>query len=73
MDADGWKVAIRLTPTDAKTEDIYLKGTVASFSLRLEIGGSNGKWKQELLLWPESRIQGSDRETKDKIDGLEKN
>jgi hypothetical protein len=70
---DEWKVVIQLTPTDRKTESIYLKGSVTSFSLRLEIGGSNGKWKQGLLLWPESRIQGSDRETKDKIDKLEKN
>ena len=70
---DGWKVVISLTPTDPNAESIYLNGHVALFSLRLEIGSPKGKWKQELLLWPESRIQASDRETKDKIDKLEKN
>jgi hypothetical protein len=41
-------------------------------ALRLEIGGANRKWKEEVILRQESRIKTSNLETKTKIEEVEK-
>ena len=69
---DKWKFIISLTPTTPKAEPIYLRGRYNGFSLRLEVGGTNGEWKRDLVLYRESRIDASNQETRDKIKELEK-
>jgi hypothetical protein len=71
-DVDGWKFNISLTPIDFRDESIYLKGRVGYDALRLEIGGANRKWKEEVILRQESRIKTSNLETKTKIEEVEK-
>jgi len=36
------------------------------------VGGTNGEWKRDLVLYRESRIDASNQETRDKIKELEK-
>jgi len=69
---DGWKFNISLAPVDSREESIYLKGRVGHLSLQLEIGGTNRKWKEQVVLRKESRIQTSNLETKTKIEELDK-
>ena len=63
-----WNVAIDLTPMSSNAEVVYLKGRAGMADLDLEIGGLNKKWKLKVLLYPESRIETSNRETKQAID-----
>ena len=70
--AEDWKFVIRLTPVDAKAESIYVKGRIGTFTLQLEVGATNGEWKRELVLRRESRIEASNRETREKIRKVEK-
>ena len=60
----GWSLTIDLTPVSSNAESVYLKGQAELASLKLEIGGAKHKWKRELLLSPESRIEVSNQETK---------
>ena len=69
---DGRKFNVALTPVNSSDESIYLKGRVAYLSLKLEIGGANGKWKEQVVLHKESRIEASNLETKTKIEEVEK-
>jgi hypothetical protein len=57
---------------NSSDESIYLKGRVAYLSLQLEIGGASKKWKEQVVLHKESRIQASNLETKTKIEEEEK-
>lgn len=68
---DGWKLVIRLTPITTNAEPIYLQGSYNGSSFDLEMGGANGQWKSRLALFRESRIDGANQETKDKIKELE--
>jgi hypothetical protein len=71
---DGWNLVIHLTPVSSNATLVYLRGRLGLFSLELEIGGPESKgWKRELLLYPESRIKGSNEETLSKIEQAEKN
>lgn len=70
-DFDGWQFNISLTPVDAHDESIYLKGRVGYDALNLEIGGSNKKWREQLILRKESRIHASNMETMKKIEEIE--
>lgn len=63
-----WNVAIDLTPISSNAEVVYLKGRAGMADLDLEIGGLNKKWKLKVLLYPESRIEMSNRETKQAIE-----
>jgi hypothetical protein len=66
---DGWNVAIQMSPMSNATNVGYVRGRVGLASLRLTIGGpENGGWKEQLLLYPESRITVSNQETKAKIE-----
>lgn len=69
---DGWKVVISLTPVDTKAEAVYLRGRFSGFSLRLEVGGADGKWKRDLVLYRESRTDAANQETRGKIKLLDK-
>jgi hypothetical protein len=71
---DGWNLEIRMSPLSNATKVGYVKGRVGLASLRLTISGpENGGWKEEPLLYPESRLTISNQETKDKIEAADKN
>jgi hypothetical protein len=63
-----WKFLVSLVPIDSRNGSVYLKGQVGLYDLELEVGGTDGKWKQELVLQKESRIQTLNLETKSKIE-----
>ena len=65
---DGWAFVLALTPTESRLENVYVKGRVSGYALELEVGGTDRKWKEKLVLNKESRIQASNLETKNKID-----
>lgn len=69
---DGWVIVMALTPTESRLENVYVKGRVGLYELELEVGGTNRKWKEKLVLNKESRIQASNLETKSKIDAAQK-
>jgi hypothetical protein len=69
---DGWKFTTRLTPIDSRFGAVYLKGQVGVYALDLEVGGSDGKWKQKVVLSKETRIEASSLETKQKIEQAER-
>jgi hypothetical protein len=69
---EGWRPTIDLTPITTNAEPIYLRGSYNGFSLRLEIGDTTNDWKRSLVLYRESRIDGANQETRDKIRDLEK-
>lgn len=69
---EDWKFIISLTPATTNAEPIYLRGDSSWSSLDLEVGGANGQWKRKLVLYRESRIDGANQETSDKIRELEK-
>jgi hypothetical protein len=69
---DGWAFVVALTPTESRLERVYVKGRVSGYSLELEVGGTDRKWKEKLILNKESRIQASNLETKSKIEEAQK-
>lgn len=69
---DGWKFIVTLTPGETRLEKVYLKGWVRFHVLELEVGGTDRKWKQKLVLHKESQIQASNLETKNKIEEAQK-
>ena len=69
---DGWAFVLALTPTESRLENVYVRGRVTGYALELEVGGTDRKWKQKLVLNKESRIQASNLETKSKIDEAQK-
>ena len=68
-----WKFLVSLAPVDTCNGSVYLKGQVGVYNLELEVGGTDGKWKQKVVLHKESRIEASNLETKSKIEKAEKN
>jgi hypothetical protein len=69
----GGDLILNSTPVSSNAEPLYLKGRLGGIaSLSLEVGGLNKKWKRRLVLNPESRIQASNQETKEAIDGIRK-
>jgi hypothetical protein len=69
---EDWKLIISLTPMTTNAEPIYLRGDSSGFSFDLEMGGMTNQWKRKLVLYRESRIDGANQETRDKIRELEK-
>lgn len=67
----GWNLSIDLTPVDPHDEKIYLKGRTDGIRLQLEIGGANRKWKEHVVLFKESVLQGADLETEAQIKRIE--
>src|SRR5690349_1756710 len=47
---DGRRFNVSLTPVDSREESIYLRGIVGNESLRLEVGGVDRKWREQLVL-----------------------
>ena len=71
---NGWNIEIHMSPVSNAFPVGYVRGRTGLASLRLTIGGpENGGWKEEPFLQPESRIMISNQETRDKIEGVEKN
>ena len=68
---DDSKLTISLAPATTNAEPIYLRGKCFSPALDLEVGGTNEQWKRKLVLYRELRIDGANRETRDKIKELE--
>jgi hypothetical protein len=68
---DREKLTIDLTPIDSRLGSIYLTGR-AFDTLDLEVGGTNGKWKEKIVLRNETQIQSSNLETKEAIEKAEK-
>src|SRR5262245_17787913 len=54
-----WKFVVTLNPIDTRNGSVYLKGQVGVYNLELEVGGTDGKWKQKVVLHKEARIQAS--------------
>jgi hypothetical protein len=69
---EDWKLIISLKPMTTNAEPIYLHGYHSEFSFDLEMGGTTNHWKRKLVLYRESRIDGANQETRDKIRELEK-
>lgn len=70
---DGWNIEISMSPLSNATKVGYVRGRVGLASLKLEIGGpENGGWKEELVLYPESRTAVSNQETKEEIQKAER-
>jgi hypothetical protein len=69
---NGSQFNISLTPVDSHDENIYLKGRINYLALQLEIGGTDRKWKEQVVLRKESQMQASNQETKNKIEEVEK-
>ena len=69
---DGDQINISLTSVNSHDENIYLKGRVGHLVFHLEIGGTDRKWKEQVILRKESQMQASNLETKNKIEEVEK-
>ena len=69
---DKWTFTVSLLPATTNAEPIYLRGRCGYTSLDLEIGGTTNQWKRKLVLYPESRMDSANQETRDKIGELEK-
>ncbi len=69
---DAWRFIVTLTPANARSEEVYLKGDVWFDKLELEIGGMKRKWKQKLVLHNDSQMQVSNSETRNAIEEAEK-
>jgi hypothetical protein len=69
---NGWALDIKLAPLGAKAEAIFLRGRYDGFTLQLEVGGTDGTWKRNLVLRPESRLATPNRETKKAIEEAER-
>jgi hypothetical protein len=67
-----WNITIDLTPISSNAESVHFNGRAGTASLKLEIVGLKTKWKRELLLSPESRIETSNQETKQAIGEAQK-
>ena len=67
----GWSVDLQMSPVANAYAVGYVRGTVRLASLRLTMGGpENGGWKEPLLLYPESRINVSNEETRSAVERL---
>ncbi len=69
---DDWNFIISLTAATPNAESIQIRGRYNGFSLRLEISGTNGLWKRNVILNREVRETAANRETREKIQELEK-
>jgi len=70
---EGWNLTFDLAPISSNAEPVYLKGQAGGIAtLRLEISGVKTRWKLDILLDPESRIEISNKETKQAIDAIQK-
>jgi hypothetical protein len=64
--------ATPLTPTESRLGNVYVKGRISGYELKLKVGGIDRNVERETRLEQESRIQASNLETKSKIDEAQK-
>lgn len=69
---DEWNFNISLAAATSNAESIQMRGRYNGFSLRLEISGTNGLWKRNVILNRELRETAANKETRAKIQELEK-
>jgi hypothetical protein len=62
---------IDMHPVTTNAEAIYLKGTFGGSPIELEVGGSNGQWKRDVVLHRESEWNAGNSETRSKIHEVE--
>lgn len=68
---NGWAITIQTAPAANASSIGYINGRIGLASLRLTIGGpENRGWKEQLLLFPETRLSVSNQETKRKIEEI---
>ena len=71
---NGWNIEMHMSPVSNAFPVGYVKGRIGLASLKLTIGGpENRGWKEEPFLHPESRVTISNQQTRDGIEGVEKN
>lgn len=64
------QLTFRLSAVDAWAEVITLKGTATGHLMNLEVGGAG--WKRKLLLRPEANFTTPYRETKERVERVQK-
>ena len=64
---NGWRMTCDLSPISSNAEPAQASGDFVVSSLRLEIQGVKRRWKLESALYMESRLDGSNKETKSAI------
>jgi hypothetical protein len=64
---NGWYIACELSPMSSNAEPAQANGEVFVSSLRLNLHGVKRRWKIESALYMESRVDESNKETKDAI------
>jgi hypothetical protein len=69
---DQWKFSIMFTPITTNAEPIFMRGRLSGWSLHLEVGGTNGQWKRDVILYREARLDDVNQETRERIKELEK-
>jgi hypothetical protein len=69
---DDWNFNISLAAATSNAEAIQVRGRYNGFSLRLEISGTNGLWKRNVILNREVRESAANKESRAKIQELEK-
>jgi hypothetical protein len=69
---DDWNFNISLAAATSNAESIQMQGRYNGSSLRLEISGTNGLWKRNVILNREVRETAANKETRVKIQELEK-
>ncbi len=69
---DDWNFNISLAAATANAYSIQVRGRYNGFSLRLELSGTDGLWKRNVILYREVREEAANKETRVKIQELEK-
>lgn len=70
--AVGWHIEFELSPLSANAERASMKADVVVSSLRLEVSGSTRRWKIDSILYMESALGASNRETKLAISAVQR-
>lgn len=64
---EGWQITCDLSPLSSNAEPAQAKGQFFVSSLHLDIHGAKRRWKIDSVLYMESQLDGSNKETKDAI------
>jgi hypothetical protein len=64
---NGWQITCDLSPISSNAESAQASGELFVSSLRLNVQGDKRRWKIESTLHMESRVEQSNKETKDAI------
>jgi len=69
---NGWQITCDLSPSSSNAEPAQAKGEIVVSSLRLDILGIKRRWKIDSVLFSESQLERSNKETKDAILAFQK-